>query len=998
MLHLIPKVINISLLLCISSFIYAHPSNHIKIENIQSSEGLINNHVLCSFQDSRGILWVGTYSGVQSYDGNEFRMLNNNGNIHFSNHVILTIAEDKNGNLWFGTEFGLNKYNFETGEIKQFIQPNEEPDRRKNYIKKIVIDDDGIIWMGTYGAGLIAFSEKSNTFEYYQNTDDGSQSLQSNLINSLFIDKSGLLWVATENGGLSVFDRKHRQVLENFNSETNGFPGKIVNCTFQDYYGNFWFGTWNNGLIKYSSNDNTFTTFNSFTNNTSTCTVRSIEQTDKNFLWIATYGDGLYRFDLNNESFSKIDLQDPIKKNTKQDYIWNLNKDSNNNLWISSFGSGLFHINTNKNRIPSYILFDNNHSKISISCFVEDLDGTIWIGTYGSGIYQFNPTTGNYIKYETIRELDSQVNSFFLDSHNTIWVCTENGLFRIFPNRKNYTLYRHSDINPNGLTISNISSVTEDQNGNIWIGLWGGGINILNKDQLKYTNSEDVIMQKLNASQKHNPIINNTIWKLFSDSRGNIWITSPSQLMYFNSNDTTFHCLEIYAVSSLYETESGNIWATSMGNGLYLLDKNDNIIKTYNENDEFPSTALSGLMSDNKGRLWLGTSKGIAFLNPANNIVGNFDKSFGLEFSEANLNAFLKLKSGEMLYGGNEGFNIFTPETMGLETFNGHIYINNIKVLFEDGNSNTDSTFNANFAFVASDTISFKSNSKVIAINFSAIDYSNPQGIKYAYYLEGFDTDWICTNYNNRQAIYSNLPAGKYTFRVKASYNAKNWGVQQAKLVINIEDPIYKAPLFKSLLLLVIIVILALLVKYIFSLKRKEYIRLYEQLLRDKKEREEEKELLRRQNEELNLSIIEKHEQVASLAYQNLNSIDKMSAIYNNLKEIEKNASPANIHVVKSTIQLFEEEQNEFTETNDNFKSSVNLAFDNFQQRLSIAYPKLTHKDLRICSYIRMNKTNKEIAQQLNITIGSLETSRYRLRKKIGLSSNVNLNDFLIKF
>ncbi len=990
-----------NILLWLTTLIFCNPSVNYKIENIQSTDGLINNHVLCSFQDSRGLVWIGTYSGVQSFDGSQLDLFNKNekGKNLFTNHVILAIAEDKKNNLWFGTEFGLNKYNYITGEIKQFLQSkNADTSLNNNCIKDIVIDNEGIIWLGTYGGGITAFSEETNTFESYQVTPDDSLSLQSNLINSLYIDNSGLLWVATENGGVSVFDREKRKVIQNFSTKTNGFEGKIVNCVYQDYYGNYWFGTWNNGLIKYSVNTKTFKNFKSFSNNSNkkNTTVRSITQIDKDFLWIATFEDGLYKLDINNEAFFKVELQTPNVKNTKQDYIWNILKDNNDNLWISTFGSGIFMVNTNKNTFPSYRIIDNNNSSVSISCFLEDERNQIWIGTYTSGIFIYDQKTKKYKKFNLIPNLNARINNLYMDSKNTIWVGTNNALFQIFPDRQTYKTYKHIEDSPESLTLSGINSILEDNNGNMWFGLWGGGINILKSDQLKIPDAKKVVFEKYNNTQKGNTISNNQIWKLFKDSRGNIWIASPDKLTYYNPNDKTFRSLEIYAVSSLYETESGTIWVTSMEDGLILIDKDHNILKTYNKEDGFPSNALSGLLADKKGRLWVGTNKGIAFVDPENGIVSNFNKNQGVNFLEANANASLILHSGEIVYGGNEGFNIFTPETFGVETFDGKIYINKIKALYETNNSIVDTAYTAYHSFNIKDSLYLNHKNKVITIEFSAIDFSNPKDVIYAYCLEGFDPDWIITDSKNKQAVYSNLPPGKYLFKVKASYNAKNWGVHQASVLIEIKKPFHKTTGFLTLVSLTILIIITLLIRYKYINDKKSLIKQNEQLKNEKLEQE--KELLRLQNIELNHSIIKNKEHMASLAFKNLNSIEKMETIYRNLKEIEENTALDHKQVVRNTIKLFEQDSVEVPEEDTTFKTSVNLAYDNFQKKLSVSFPKLTHKDLRICSYIRMNKSNKEIAQQLNITIGSLETSRYRIRKKIGLESNINLNDFLIKF
>ncbi len=635
---------------------FGQKANNLKIENFQSSKGLINNHVLCTYQDSRGIIWVGTYSGVQTFDGYSFDLFNFNseGKDYFSNHVIHSIAEDHDHNMWFGTEFGLNKYNVATGKVTQIVtEPGNKNGLSSNHIRDIVIDNAGLIWLGTYGGGLTVLDEKNNRFEQYMANPGNPGSIQSNLVNSLYIDKQGILWIATENGGITVFDRHKRKVIRNFMAKKDGINDSVINCIFQDYYGNFWFGTWNNGLIKYDPANNSFKYFESFSTmkNKKKITVRWIEQTEKDFLWIGSFGSGLYRFYINDEQFYKIELIQTDSRNTKQDYIWKLYADKGNNLWINTFGSGLFMLNNKRNTFPAYALRDQmTHTRISSACFLEDDKKQLWIGTYSSGIYIFNPETGNYSKFNSDIKLENSINCLYLDSKNNIWIGIENGLFMLMPDRKSYRFYEPVPENAHSLSRSTVNTIVEDNEGNIWIGFWGEGINILPKEELKKTDTKKVSFNKYYSTQNNQEIPNNNIWKLFKDSRGDIWIATSDVLTYYNSRKKKFNSIDLYSVSSFYENESGNIWVTAMGAGLFQLDDNHNITKSFGVNDGLPSTALVGVMPDNRNRLWVGSDKGISVIEPNSGYIINFDKNYGLEFNEVNMYANILLQSGLMVF------------------------------------------------------------------------------------------------------------------------------------------------------------------------------------------------------------------------------------------------------------------------------------------------------------------------------------------------------------
>lgn len=933
-------------------------STNLNVDHFQFIDGLINNHVLCTYQDKRGIVWAGTYSGLQTFDGYNFKSFNSNnlGKNLFTNHVVLSIAEDKADNLWFGTEYGLNKYNIKTEKItKIIIKKGNSIDLVNNQIRDISIDSKGVLWLGTYGGGLIAYDDAKQKFTQYKSSKNNSTGLQSNFINSLFTDNQGLLWIATENGGISVFNRDKKLFVKKFAKKKAGITDGIINCIFQDYYGNYWFGTWNGGLIKYNPQNETFKNYNSFSHKQTqkkSC-VRWIEQTDKDFLWVGTYGSGLYKFDIHQETSTKIELIKTDNKNTKEDYIWKLNKDYKGNLWISTFGSGIFVINPTRNTFPAYSIRDpENNTRLSIACFLEDEQNRLWIGTYNSGIYIYNFKTKSVTKFIDNPRINGRINYLYLDRKKNIWVATEKELLMLLPDRKESKIYEHIPENTHSLSKGSINTVIEDKNGNIWIGLWGKGINILSKEDLLLENTKNVDFKKYDSIQTNPTIANKNILKLFNDSRGNIWMATPDKLAYYNPDKNKFNSLNIYSISSFHETETGDIWVSSMGTSLNLIDKNYQIVKSYNLNNGLDALHTGGILKDTRGRLWFGTNNGIIVSNPNDETFYNYDKNFGLEFNEVNMHAYLLLKSGDMAFGGNEGFTIFSPEKLGSELYDGQTYITDIKILNKSYGTTSDTNKIRNTISNKIDTLNLKFNENVISISFSAIDFFNPHRIKYAYRLEGLDKDWNITDSKNRIASYTNLKPGKYTFTVKASYNQKNWGLKQAKIHININKPVWLRLWFKLTIAILIFSLFSIVFHFLFKLKfnhqKKELIRENEILMSNKQQKNQ--EILQLQNEKLNTSLSKCNKKIAALAFNNHNSMDKISMVCDKLKEIEQRDECVIKKLLKKIINELDKHLNENNPDGSKLGPTAQLLFEDYQKRLSEEHPKLTHKDLQICT------------------------------------------------
>jgi ligand-binding sensor domain-containing protein len=980
----------------------AHSLAALKIVNYNAADGLANNHVLCVEEDSRGVLWVGTYSGVQIFDGYDFQIFNENsrGDELFTNHVVYAIAEDKNHNMWFGTEFGLNKYDVATGVITRIIKEDDsELGLSHNNIRDIYIDDDGLIWLGTYGGGITIFDEKNQKYSHLTAIEDDTLSLQSNFINSFYADNNELL-VATEQGGISIIDVKEKRVKQNLSGDLLGTSGIIVNQVFRDHFDNYWISTWNHGLIQFSREDSRFKKIKVFwpgKRNEENVTVRWIEQTDKEFLWVGTFGNGLFKYYIREERCEKVELGVLGHKNTKQDYIWSLKKDKNNNIWISTFGSGIFMISKDRNIFPSYMIQDEDTGvRLSIACFYEDEDRNLWIGTYNGGVYLFDQSSGNYSKANLDPVVNDRVSCIFRDRKKRLWVGVERGLYIFSPDMDTYRFFQQKSglfgHQPNSI----INSIIEDNNGDFWLGYWGSGVKILKGEELESDNINEIEFQDF--SQVYDELPNQNIWKLFQDSKDNIWVASSGRLARINQGASKLSTVELYSVSSLFEDNSGAIWVNAMGDGLYQLNSDYSIGKSYTSADGLSSNTLMGLFADDHDRLWVGTDKGISVVDTRTDFIVNFNRNHGLEFGEVAIGAYEKTESGKIVFGGNEGFTVFQPEGISKKNYQEKVRISDIRVMHKSLKREAKKeNVQHHLLLDGLDTIEIAHDQNFLSIDFVALNYSNPQEIYYSYKLDGLNKDWILTDAKIRTASYTNLKPGTYTFRVKASQNVRNWGSEVTTLFIRVKQPLLLQKGF-----LIFYIILGIL-GFVFFLRFK--IRNGYKVLLDKNgeisvnKLFQDNDALSVQNERLNTQLLVSNKKIASLTYRLFNSGTRMRLIHNSLVEID-NDSAGNLikkNKLKPVLKALEDLPDHPLDDED-LRGTVNLFFDDFQKRLLENYPRLSVQDLRICSYIRMNIPNKELSLLLNITSGSLDTSRYRLRKKLCLDSKTNLNEFILKF
>jgi DNA-binding CsgD family transcriptional regulator len=405
---------------------------------------------------------------------------------------------------------------------------------------------------------------------------------------------------------------------------------------------------------------------------------------------------------------------------------------------------------------------------------------------------------------------------------------------------------------------------------------------------------------------------------------------------------------------------------------------------------------IVGMLVDDKGKLWMATAAGLSEFDTENETFISFDANYGLQGGFYSLNTQTTLSSGEMFFGGSNGFNIFNPRDINRQTVFPKVVISDIKLNFKSVllDHSKDTLAKINIFSSEINRIKTEKNTKTISIEFAALNYSITKEIVYSYYLEGYDENWIVTNSDNRRATYTNLDGGKYIFKVRASNEKGNWGNQVTSLQIIVQPPFWKTWWFRSS----IILLLALYILYYFRNKLsdlKKEINFYkERNLSEKLLKEQ--ELLMMKNEELSQQLQEKAKQLASMAVNKVDHSDWLNTVYKRLQEMKQNASALNLSKFNQILSLFEKKAN--LHEQDDYNENFDLIYENFTKRFAAAYPKITHKDLRICAYIRMNKSNKEIAALLSITQRSLEISRYRIRKKMNLDNSMNLNDFILRF
>ena len=777
--------------------VYAQ-TNPIRFENISTDQGLSQSTVNAIIQDRQGFLWFATEAGLNQYDGYRFTVYQHDPDNprSLSSNVVLSSFEDRDGRLWVGTQAGLDRLDQPVGA---FIHYPKDLTGSENFsgtaVSVINQDQSGTLWVGTDGGGLTALDLTTNRVTRYRHHQENPQSLSNDTVNSIYISPEGELWIGTDSG------------LDKFNAKTGSFDHYLqasmglptadnipVRATYEDDQGMMWIGT-QGGLIQWDRNANRFVLYQYDLNNPGSLSdnsVKSIYEDSQGILWVGTLR-GLNQFDRIQNRFIRY-IHDPNNPySLSSDYIRSIFEDRSGVLWVGTSFGGLskharstqkFDLYTNQPGLPNQ-LSDNN-----IWSVYQDKSRNLWIGTFFSGLNKLDLNSGAVTIYQNDPSdpnslSNNEIRAIIQDRNGSLWIGTENGgLNRFDPATGTFLHYQHNADDPTSLSSNHVFSIIEDRLGRLWIGTEAGGLNRFDPASGTFIHYQHDANNPLSLSDDN-------VRAIYEDYLGNLWIgTEQGGLDLWDNQDNGF---KIYRhdpgnpsslssdwVLSILEDINGNLWFGTLG-GLDRYDRATKSFIHYTEKNGLPDNTIYGILADADGNLWLSTNKGLSKFNPNARTFRNYDISDGLQGDQFNPGAYFQSQNGEMFFGGVKGFNSFFPR----QVMDNPIPPPMVITAFKKYNQTVSTDLKNN------ETIQLPYNENFISFEFAALDYNAPQKNQYAYQLQGIDKDWIYAE-TNRDANYTNLSPGDYTFRVKASNNDGIWNEQPTTIRIHITPPFWE--------------------------------------------------------------------------------------------------------------------------------------------------------------------------------------------------------------
>ena len=407
----------------------------------------------------------------------------------------------------------------------------------------------------------------------------------------------------------------------------------------------------------------------------------------------------------------------------------------------------------------------------------------------------------------------------------------------------------------------------------------------------------------------------------------------------------------------------------------------DVILSAVFEKDEYTSGKL---IVDNSNKIWLFSKNYIHYFSMSK--LSNQLKQNVIPIPASLTNSMLgyenitQISNSNYLIGTTDGYYILNLNELSFKN-------QNISIAGITTNKLSESSVNRSMA----EEGSFEYDENNISITYTVPEYNKYINAEFQYLLEGFQEDWSEWNAKN-SVSFKNLPPGSYTFKVKAKF-ANSTLEDAAAYSFVIEKPWYQT-YFALLIYLILLVLMARLIHKAYKRyyqKQEEKLIEENNLLLEIKELENEQELMRIRNEQLSLDVDIKNRELA-VSTMSLNSKNELLSFIK--ADLKKNPDDG-IRSIKSVISTINKNITE-GDSWSVFKEAFDNADKDFLKKIKASHPSLTPNDLRLCAYLRLNLSSKEVAPLLNISVRSVEIKRYRLRKKMELSHEQGLVEYIL--
>ncbi len=799
----------------------------------------MKNHLLLSVLLSFLCFWDVFAQNNRLYGSGEY------GAGEMSCNLINSICQDSLGYIWIGTEYGLNK--FDGIAFTQYLHNEKDTTSLLgNNIRRLKLENDKTLWICCIN-GLQNYHPETDIFNNVRVPENGTP-----LVSDVQRLRSGELWITTSGRGLYNL-KKDSWDAEPVEEVNKLFERRFFNCIYEDSQGNIWIGTNYNGLVRINPKTkeiyvfqapaipdnmingiledglgqlfvNTATSIMIFDRNsakfnpivytgTEYLSIRNMVLSRKGGIFVGTDGQGLKYIDAITKKMSPVE-NGHTSFNFNIARIHALMEDRDMNLCLGCFQKGILMMPNEPTQF-GFWGFSGREYKLggAVTSICKDQRDNVWCSVDNEGIFQFNEN-GKIIKHLPQPQATVKI---FEDSERTLWVSShDKGLTKL-----------------NGITgqfeviqvpiKGYVKTIAEDKNKNLYLSTFGTGFIRYNLLAKKW---EEIELQ--NRDSRKGVLPNRWINAIICDSKGLVWlghykgvsVYDPKQDLFLNSAFEDSISQQICL--SLMEDRLGNVWVGTY-NGLFRVDAKTKRIRNYTTENGLSNNVICGLVEDNSGDIWCSTFCGINQIKIKEDRIINYYTGNGLVDKIYNRGVYFHDKEDIIYFGGNSGITLFSPQNITIGNYEHQILITNLYINNQQVNANTLSgrkpVFTGSLSYSEKFRFSYEDNT--FMIEFSTMDFKNPENIHYEYRLKELSNEWSATQPGINRITYNHLSPGNYTLEVRACKYGSYSPVKQIKL--SISPPWYKS-VWANIIYIFLLLGIAVLIIYLIHKKRKEIV------------------------------------------------------------------------------------------------------------------------------------------------------------------------------
>jgi diguanylate cyclase (GGDEF)-like protein len=758
-------------------------------------------------QDGDGFLWIGTQSGLVRWDGYRYREYDATapGGAHgLPDGWVRVLHADGTGRLWVGTDGdGLASYDRDKDAFTP--RPLGPADRGSRHIGAICDDGTGGVWAGS-DDGLFRIRSGGAPVAHFHHDERDSLSLPGDAVGALLLDHEGRLWVGSDRG-LARMDPGRRGFLRIALTGVSDDSAR-VSALLEDGEGRVWIGTTQHGLYVIAPGGGVAEPFDGRDPNGWTLEnerISAIAAAGDHEIWVSLRGNGIAAIDMASHEVRRIRHDPLVSTSLAHDDIWTLLRDRAGSIWVGSMGGLSYH--PRDPGIVETVFGDTNQARgitgPDVSSVLSARDGRIWLGFLTGGVDIVDPYIGRVarIRPDAIRPISALpqdvVTVLAQRDNGDVFAATPRGVYRIDQGGRQATLFQAAGLNPHAIVRALLVDGPT---------LWIGGPEGLSSTPIGKG------APPARGPSAFRGLSDQSVFALLRGRKHDLWIGTANGLDRLDlasgaveqslADPAVKSALPGRLVSSLLEDRQGRLWVGTFGGGIAVMTGEDRagrpLFRRIGAADGLPNLNIDNLLLDGSGIVWASTDDGLAAIDPATFHVRAIQRGAGAVLTAFWVNSGATDRWGEPLFGAKGGMAVVRPGWPADWSPKPPVVVSDIRI---GGVAVAGGRFNG---AGSDDPLVVSPTANSLTVEFSALDFTEPQRNRYAYRLDGFDRDWIETDATRRLATYTNLPPGHYVLRLVGSNRAGVWSKPELRIPIHVLAAWYQTLWIRFLALIVI--------------------------------------------------------------------------------------------------------------------------------------------------------------------------------------------------